>query len=426
MWPASGIVRGLPGRATVEIAEAQATNLDVLLTAESGVITVPSVVTIPAGQRSVSFPVVGNSAGTTRLRAHTNVAGFDMAVAIVDVKEGVAALTLQVASGQDQIGGRGAPLPKPIVFQIRDQNLLPYSGVPIVLAASADGSTAPQRGLTDPSGRLEVNWTLASLTSLNTLTATIEGVPGSQVTLQALSVGPPPGFSAAGVVNAASFALGTASAHRALAPGGMISIFGQGLALETLSAGSLPLPLTLGSVRVKLNGTPAPLLYVSPTQINLQVPFEISGSSAEMVVETPAGNAAPVAVQMANTQPGIFFDFTTGLGAIVNVDDMTPIWTRPARAGTAVAIFTTGLGAVNPAGLTGSSAPALPVSRTILPVTVRVIGRNLAPNFAGLAPGFAGLYQVNVTLPADLPAGRHMVSIFIGGRQSNEVPIDVQ
>jgi uncharacterized protein (TIGR03437 family) len=354
------------------------------------------------------------------------VAGFDTAIAIVEVKDSAALLTVGVVSGDDQIGGRGAPLPKPVVFQVRDQNLLPYSGVPIVLASSSNGSITPERGVTDTSGLLEASWTLASLTSLNTLTATVEGFPDSQVTLQALSVGPPPGFSAAGVVNAASFALGTASPHRALAPGALVSIFGQGLALETARAESLPLPLTLGGVRVRFNGIPAPLLYVSPTQINLQVPFEVSGASTEVVVETPAGNAAPVMVQSASTQPGIFFDFTTGLGAIVNVDDSTPIWTRPARAGTAVSIFCTGLGAVNPVGLTGAAAPASPVSRTALPVTVRADGRNVAASFAGLSPGFAGLYQVNVTLPADLPSGRRVLSIFIGGRQSNEVPIDVQ
>ncbi len=425
-WPAGGIVRGLPGRAAVEIAAAQPTNLDVLLTADSGAITAPSVVTIPAGQRSVSFPLIGNNGGTTRLTAHTNVAGFDTAVAIVEVRESANLLALEVLSGDDQIGGRGAALPKPVVFQIHDQNLLPYSGVPIVLAASGNGSIVPERGVTDALGRLEASWTLASSASLNTLTATIEGVPGGQVTLQALSVGPPAFFSAAGVVNAASFALGAAAPHRALAPGGLISIFGQGLALETARAESLPLPLTLGGVRARFGGIPAPLLYVSPTQINLQVPFEVSGASTEIVVETPAGNSAPVAAQIASTQPGIFFDFATGLGAIVSVNDNTPVWTRPARAGTAVAIFCTGLGAVDPAGLTGAAAQASPASQTLLAVIVAVAGRNLAASFAGLAPGFAGLYQVNVTLPSDLPPGRHMLSVTIGGRQSNEVPIDVQ
>ncbi len=426
MWPAGGIVRGLPGRATVEIAEARSTNLDVLLTAESGAITAPSVVTIPAGSRSVSFPVVGTSAGTTRLTAHTNVAGFDTAIAIVEIRESAAALTLEVVSGIDQIGGRGAQLPKPVVVRVRDENLLPYSGVPIVLTPSSNGLIIPGRAVTDTTGLLEARWTLASLTSLNTLTATIDGVAGGQVTVQALSVGPPPGFAALGVVNAASFALGPSGAHRALAPGALVSIFGQGLALETAGATSLPLPLTLGGARVRINGIPSPLLYVSPTQINLQVPFDLGGGSAEIQLETSAGAAAPVSVALASTQPGVFFDFASGIGAIVNVDDSTPVRTRPARAGAAVAIFGTGLGAVAPLGLTGAAAPASPPSQTALPVTVRVGGRNVVASFAGLAPGFSGLYQVNVTLPADLPSGRHLLSIFAGGRQSNEVPIDVQ
>jgi uncharacterized protein (TIGR03437 family) len=425
-WPAGGLVRGLAGRARVEIAAAIPTDLDVLLTADTGGITVPSAVRIPAGSLAVEFPLLGNSAGLTRLTAYTNTPGYDTAVSIVEVKSSAAPLLLQVLSGDGQIGGLGAPLPSPVVLRVRDANLLPYSGVPVVLSASGDGLVTPMNALTDAMGQVQANWTLATVSSLNTLTVAMEGVPGSQVTLEALSVGSPPAFSAAGIVNAASFGLGTASPHRNLSPGGLVTIFGEGLALETRDALSLPLPLLLGGVGVTFNGVPAPLLYVSPRQINVQVPFEIGGPSVEIEIQTPAGTTPAIAVGTANTQPGIFFDFTSGLGAIVNVDDGTPVWVRPASVGAAVSIFCTGLGAVSPAGLTGAAAPASPPAKTQLQVSAQVGGLAATVTFSGLAPGFAGLYQVNVELPPDLPPGRHLLSITAGGRQSNEVPIEVQ
>jgi uncharacterized protein (TIGR03437 family) len=425
-WPAAGLVRGFTGRAKVEIAAALPADLDVLLTADNGGITVPSVVRIPAGSLAVEFPVLSNSAGLTSLTARTNTPGYDTVVSIVEVKNSTASLLLEVLSGDDQIGGLGAPLPNPVVFRVRDANLLPYSGVPVVLSASGNGLVTPTSALTDALGRLQANWTLATMSSLNTLTATIEGAPGSQVTLQALSVGSPPAFSAAGIVNAASFGLGTASPHRNLSPGSLVTIFGEGLSLETRDAPSLPLPLLLGGVRVLFNGAPAPLLYVSPRQINVQVPFEISGASVEIAIQTPAGTTAAIVVGTASTQPGIFFDFTSGLGAVVNAGDGTPVWVRPVRAGSAVSIFCTGLGAVTPAGLTGAAAPALPPAKTQLGVSATVGGLAATVTFSGLAPGFAGLYQVNVDLPPGLPPGPHLLSITAAGRQSNEVLIDVE
>jgi uncharacterized protein (TIGR03437 family) len=161
-------------------------------------------------------------------------------------------------------------------------------------------------------------------------------------------------------------------------------------------------------------------------QINVQVPFEIGGPSVEIRIQTPAGTTPAIVVGTASTQPGIFLDLASGLGAVVSADDGTPVWIRPARAGSAVSIFCTGLGAVTPAGITGAAAPALPPVKTQLAVSAKVGGLAATVTFSGLAPGFAGLYQVNVELPAGLPPGRHLLSITAGGRQSNEVPIAVE
>ena len=72
------------------------------------------------------------------------------------------------------------------------------------------------------------------------------------------------------IFNAASYAPIT----NPVAPGEFVTIYGSGLSSEPQSAKSLPLPLTLGKVKVTVNGRPAPLDYVSATQINLLIPIE--------------------------------------------------------------------------------------------------------------------------------------------------------
>jgi uncharacterized protein (TIGR03437 family) len=174
----------------------------------------------------------------------------------------------------------------------------------------------------------------------------------------------------------------------------------------------------LGGVSVRINGVSAPLIFVSQTQVNLQLPFHLAGSSAEFIVTTPAGASDGVSVALGAVQPGLFYDPASGFGAIVFTDGLSP-WNRPARAGEALQIFATGLGAVTPPTETGEPASTAFLSYTDAAVMVVVDGLRLTPIFAGLAPGFSGLYQVNVTLPPDLSPGEHLIAIEAGGLRGN-------
>ncbi len=172
-----------------------------------------------------------------------------------------------------------------------------------------------------------------------------------------------------GVVNSASFstdpqtvACNVILPQPPVARGGIASIFGADLADTTAGADSLPLPNEMGGVKVKFNGMEAPLFYVSPGQINVQVPWELEGFSASMVIEkqTPTGTvvsaAAPVA--LANGAPGIFSRSGTGEGAGVVVHaDFSPVTeASPAIPGEALTVFATGLGTVDQPVLNGAEA----------------------------------------------------------------------
>lgn len=192
-----------------------------------------------------------------------------------------------------------------------------------------------------------------------------------------------PAVAAGGVVNAATFRDG-------LAPGSLISIFGTSLTSgSTMAAASLPLPVTLAGSMVAVNGSPAPLLYASPGQINAQLPFDLAPGMADVTV----AGSAPERIRVLAVSPGIF--------AI----------TGDRRPGGIISIYATGLGAVTPAVPAGAAAPAVPLSGTVVAPVVTISGARAEVRFSGLAPGFAGLYQVDAVVPSGVTAEDGAVSI---------------
>ena len=203
-------------------------------------------------------------------------------------------------------------------------------------------------------------------------------------------------------VNAASFV------PNDIAPGSLISVFGSGLAGSTAQASSFPLPTQLANVNVKINGVDAPLLYVSPNQVNLQVPFEIAPGNV-IITATLNGVTSltpPISTTVSAASPGIF--------AIVHADGSAITPDNPAKANEVVLVYANGLGAVNGTAVTGQ--PASGAASTKSAATVMVGGFAGQVQYAGLAPGFAGLYQVNVRLPSQVFASdRTMVLLTIAG-----------
>ena len=110
---------------------------------------------------------------------------------------------------------------------------------------------------------------------------------------------PGPATSSAGILNAAS-------SLPAIAPGALIAIFGSNLATSTAQFSAAPLPLSLGTTSVSINGTPAPLLYVSSGQVNAQVPYETKVGTAKLVVTSNGVPSPAVNFEVAAAGPGVF------------------------------------------------------------------------------------------------------------------------
>jgi uncharacterized protein (TIGR03437 family) len=223
------------------------------------------------------------------------------------------------------------------------------------------------------------------------------------------------------VVGAASFR------PEAIAPGGLVAVFGADLASDVAKPGRIPLPNTLIGARVSFNGLPAPLLYVSADQINAQVPFEIEPGNVTVSV-AHWDQSASLTVPVAEAGPGIFTRNAQGTGpaAILHASDLSPVTdASPAHPGEALAIYCTGLGRLSASVATGN-APPVPPPETVLRPGGRVAGRPAAVTYSGAAPLYVGLYQVNIVVPADTSAGSQPLVLTINGVDSNTVQAAVR
>lgn len=251
------------------------------------------------------------------------------------------------------------------------------------------------------------------------------GGPDSDGTVFKLSVGlgPVPSLNHGGLVNAASYA-------PLVAPGSIASIFGEFLLSSPMSATESPLPPSISGLSIQFASTLAPLFFVASGQVNVQVPWELSGQSVTTLTATLNGQTSTAqTVGLAAFAPAIFTTNTegSGQGAILDTSYRLVDSSNPATAGSSfVLIYCTGLGAVTNQPQTGSPGLSDPLSWSATP-TVTIGGAAANVQFSGLAPGFVGLYQVNAQVPAGSATGSAVpVVISMGGVDSNTVTMAVQ
>jgi len=183
----------------------------------------------------------------------------------------------------------------------------------------------------------------------------------------------------------------------------------------------------LGTVRVWFDDQPAPLLYVSPTQINLVVPYTISGrSSVRMQLENNGVRFPAPDVTVAESAPAIFT--AGGSAAVLNQDATLNTPQNAASPGSIVVIYATGEGLVTPVLVTGTINPPSSLPKPVLPVRIFIGGREAEVLYAGAAPGqVTGLLQVNARLPLDTPANSSVpIVLAVGsGRSQDNLNISI-
>ena len=204
------------------------------------------------------------------------------------------------------------------------------------------------------------------------------------------------------VVNAADLSLG-------LAPGGLVSIFGEQLSPVNLATQEIPLPTALGDSCLTVNGLPVPMLFVSPNQINAQLPFETIGN-ATLILRTPGGVSDSFALSVQPGAPGVFRSGSAGpvtnIPTILRASNGELVTdSNPVHRGDTLVIYLTGLGQTSPAVGTGLPAPTSPLAAAVNPPQLTMGGVSLPLLYSGLTPGEVGVYQINAKVPAAVPVG---------------------
>ncbi|MEO7143669.1 MAG: hypothetical protein ABI165_09230, partial [Bryobacteraceae bacterium] len=187
-----------------------------------------------------------------------------------------------------------------------------------------------------------------------------------------------------GVLNAASLDSGP------VAPGEIVTLIGSGIGpAGELQPATSATSMALGGTRVLFDGSPAPLLYAGPNQINAIVPFGISGQDVTQILVTNGGQViAGFPIPVSAAAPAIFTRDASGVGpgATLNQDSSVNSPLNPADRGSVVVIYATGAGATDPLGVDGQVTAGVP-PRPVLPVSVQIGGIDSEILYAGAAPG---------------------------------------
>jgi uncharacterized protein (TIGR03437 family) len=233
------------------------------------------------------------------------------------------------------------------------------SGFTTSSAVSFDGGTTLPTTFVDPN-TLQFSLSKDVFTFAGSLTIVVltpQAVPSNPVSL---TIGTPPPLLQA-VTNAASFAIGP------IAPGEIISIFGTNL-----------------TNTVTFDGTPATLVFFSPTQVNATAPYSVNGPTTLLQM-----GASSVQLQVSPSAPGIFAAVPAGAGIVT--------------------LYATGCGTL--------TQDTLPVCS--LPSSITVNGEPAQVLYAGIAPGLvSGANQINFALPADIQSGPISIIWTVGNASS--------
>jgi uncharacterized protein (TIGR03437 family) len=217
--------------------------------------------------------------------------------------------------------------------------------------------------------------------------------------------------------------------QQGISPGAWISIFGSNLAYTTrlwkdseILGGKLP--TLLDGVSVTIDSRLAAVNYISPAQLNVQVPDDTATGPVTVAVTTPQGTATAT-VTMQTVSPGLFMYPAANARyvaaqhadySIVGPPGLYPGASSPAKPGEVIILYTTGFGPTTPPIPSGqvvtSAAPVVNLSA----ITATIGGLPAPVQWAGIT--MAGVWQLNVQVPAGAPTGDAAIVAQIGGKST--------
>jgi uncharacterized protein (TIGR03437 family) len=295
------------------------------------------------------------------------------------------------------------------------------AGLIEIVDATSQRTTATANALEGP--LTAAVGTARAIVSGRTMAVDAAGTTAYVLTASGLSIVPlapvgqaAPAITNGGVVNTANFTA-------ALAPGGLVSVFGRNLSQSGAAPGG-PLPTVLGNACVTLNNAALPLLATATGQINAQIPPTLAAGRYPLVVRSIAAQAASasVTVTVSKYAPAIFIDDKGP--AIFHKDGTRVDKNNPATRDEPLTIYATGLGVTTGGKVTaGQASPSSPLAVTAAvqlffgDPTIKQAA--VIVDWSGLLPGSIGVYQINARVPGFHLKGNALpVTLRIGGVSS--------
>jgi uncharacterized protein (TIGR03437 family) len=235
---------------------------------------------------------------------------------------------------------------------------------------------------------------------------------GTLNSLDVFGLRDPGSGNVAAVVSAAGFQPGP------VAPGSIVSLFGSNLAPRATTVFDARWPNVLEGSTVFVNGVAAPLAYVSPTQINAQIPYETNAGQATVNVVSGDRVLPPIELTVQPVAPRLFVDGQNHLMA-QDQDGSANGPNHPAAPETLLTVYLTGQGALNPPIANGAPAPGdSSTAGPAAPVTAVIGGQTAKVVSARMAPGMVGVLEVTIEIPR-LSPGAYLLTVDVGAAFSN-------
>lgn len=231
-----------------------------------------------------------------------------------------------------------------------------------------------------------------------------------------------PYIAPAGILNGAGQTPSTA-----LAPGSIISIFGQSLASVTQVGPTNPLAQTIAGTSVTINDSILPLLFVSPTQINAQLPSSLADGTYTLEVQNTGQPEISGTLTVARNAPGLFFAMvgSTAYALAFHADGSLVTTSSPAAAGETLSMLGTGFGPYQTPVIDGFFPQNPPPA--VADSVVLSVGGDTPASTSTAAPAFTGTVTTQFQVPAGLPSGTSVpVLVTINGVASNTVLLPIQ
>ena len=320
---------------------------------------------------------------------------------------------------------QAAGWPTPLSVNLMDDCGSPVNGASMTTTFSNGDPPMALAPRDTVSGIYVGTWTPRNLSSQVTVTATAMAAPlpvATTLVTGEVRSNVTPVLTPNGTLDVFNPVVGSA-----LAPGQVVQIYGTNLANQTALA-PVPLPPSLGGTSVLIGGIVAPLFYVSPSQIDAQIPLALNpGSQYQIIVDVNGSLSTPMPIQLDAFGPALAD--VNGLALAEHLDGTLVTDASPAQPGEYIVLFLSGLGATTNPVAAGAITPS-PSDPSLLSVpltapTMTLNGANVPVVFSGLAPTAVGLYQIDFQVPATISAGDLPVIVTQGTAVSNTVLLSV-